>query len=223
MQQQSWNGSQWLGWSSDGGGILGAPAAVNPQVHSLDTYVRGGGNVLYQRHWDSVNSWGSYTAIDSTPLGSSVAAVSDMAGREILFMRNGDTLYDKVWNAGTGWSGWTQFGVIAVPVAPPPPGDGEVNLSAGLRCTPAGGRLRVSIAIHKPKGKARARVQRIVFFTRGKGRAVRVDRKRPFVVRIRINAPAGKSGRVYARVYFRRSKHGKLHHKTVSRRYTVCT
>jgi hypothetical protein len=223
MQQQAWNGSQWLGWSSLGGGIFGAPAAVNSQVHSLDIYVRGGGDVLYQRHWDSVNSWGNYTAIDSTPLGSSVAAVSDRPGRDLLFMRRGDLLYQKTWDSATGWSGWDVFASISVPVAPPPPQDGEVGLVAGLRCTPPGGRLRVSITIHKPKGKARARVQRIVFFTRGRGRDVRVDRKRPFSVRIRINAPAGKTGRVFARVYFRRSKHGKLHHKTVSRRYTVCT
>jgi hypothetical protein len=224
MQQQSWNGSQWLGWGSDGGGILGAPTAVNKQPHDLDIYVRGGANVLYQRHWDSVNGWGAYTAIDSTPLGSSVAAVSDQAGREVLFMRRGDVLYQKTWDASAGWSGWNVFASIAVPAPVPVPvaQDGEVGLVAGLRCTPPGGRLRVSISIHKPKGKARARVQRIVFFTRGKARDVRVDRKRPFSVRIRINAPAGKTGRVFARVYFRRSKHGKLHHKTVSRRYTVC-
>jgi hypothetical protein len=49
-----------------------------------------------------------------------------------------------------------------------------------------------------------------------------MDRKSPFVVRMKINRPAGTVGRVYARVYFRRSKHGSLHRKTVSRRYAVC-
>jgi hypothetical protein len=224
VQQQSWNGSQWLGWGSDGGGIYGAPMAVNKQPHDLDLYVRGGGDALYQRHWDSVNSWGGYTLLDPTPLGSAPAAVSDSASREILFMRKGDELYVKVWKSGTGWSAWTGFGAIAVPPPPaPPPRDGEVGLSAGLHCTPPGGRLRVTITIHKPKGKARARVARIVFFTRGKGRTVTVDRRRPYAARIPVNKAAGKTGRVYARVYFRRSKHGKLHHKTVSRHYTVCT
>ena len=42
------------------------------------------------------------------------------------------------------------------------------------------------------------------------------------MVRIKINRPAGSTGRVYARVYYRRSAKGKLHRKTVSRRYTVC-
>ena len=57
---------------------------------------------------------------------------------------------------------------------------------------------------------------------KGKGRSVRVDRKSPFIVHIKINRPAGSTGRVYARVHYRRSAHGKLHQKTVSRRYTVC-
>ena len=63
---------------------------------------------------------------------------------------------------------------------------------------------------------------KIVFFTKGKGRKIRMDRKSPFVVRIQINRPAGSTGRVYARVYYKRSARGKLHRKTVSRRYTVC-
>ena len=92
-----------------------------------------------------------------------------------------------------------------------------------MRCTPPGGRLRVNITIRKRKGTAKPRVSRIVFYTKGRGRSVRVDRKSPFVVRMKVNRPAGKSGRVYARVYFRRSAKGKLHRKTVSRRYTVCS
>ncbi len=81
----------------------------------------------------------------------------------------------------------------------------------------------MNIKVRKPKGQARARVSRIVFYTKGRGRSVRVDRKAPFVVRMKVNRPAGSSGRVYARVYFRRSAKGKLHRKTVSRRYTVCS
>jgi hypothetical protein len=89
-------------------------------------------------------------------------------------------------------------------------------------CTPAGGRLRVSLTIKKPKGKAKPRVTKIVFFTKGKGRRVQVDSKAPFQVHLRINRPAGSTGRVYARVYYKRTARGKVHRKVVSRRYTVC-
>ncbi len=226
LQQQAWNGSQWLGWSSLGGGILGAPMAVNQQPHDLDVYVRGGGNALYQDHWDSIHGWSGWALVDPTATGSSVAVASEQAGGEILFERNGDEMYTKNWQSTVGWSSWTDFGPIAVPPPPPVPApapQGEVNLITGITCTPVGGLLHVSIKVRKLAGRAEARVVRITFFTRGKGRAVRVDRHAPFSVRIRINRPAGSSGRIYARVYFRRSKHGALKHKLVFRRYTVCS
>jgi hypothetical protein len=135
----------------------------------------------------------------------------------------------KDWNATTGWGAWTDFGPVALsaPSPPPPapaptPADGEVSLETGVRCTPASGRLRVNIAVRKPKGKAKAHVTKIVFYTKGKGRTVRVDSTTPFVVRMKINRPAGSNGRVYARVYYRRGTKGPIHHKTVSRRYSVC-
>src|SRR5262249_50922674 len=152
-----------------------------------------------------VNGWTGWVLLDATPVGSSVAAVSDSAAREILFERNGDEMRAKTWTNPGGWTGWSDFGPIAVPAppAPPPPPapQGEVNLLTGIRCTPVGGLLHVSIAVHKLKGKSKPRVVRITFFTRGKGRAVRVDHHAPFSVRIRINRPAGSSGRIYARVY----------------------
>jgi len=227
VYQQGWNGSQWFAsWASLSGGTFGAPAAVNKQPHDLDVYVRGGGNALYQKHWDSVGSWTNWTLVDSTPIGSSVAAVSDSASRELLFSRTGDEMYVKVWRNPGGWTGWNDFGPIAVPPppapAPAPQPQGEVGLLAGLGCTPSGGKMRVTVKIHKRKGQKRARVVRVTFFTRGKGRHVRVDHHRPWVVHLKIDKPAGTHGKVYARVYFRRSKHGKLHKKVVSRRFTVC-
>jgi hypothetical protein len=97
-----------------------------------------------------------------------------------------------------------------------------VGLLAGLGCTPSGGRLRVTVKVHKRKGRSRARVVRVTFFTRGKGRHVRVDHHRPWVVHLKIDKPAGSHGRVYARVYFRRAKHGRLHRTVVFRGFTVC-
>jgi hypothetical protein len=82
--------------------------------------------------------------------------------------------------------------------------------------------MKVSIKIRKRKGQKRAQVVRVTFFTRGKGRHVRVDHHRPWLVHLKIDKPKGSHGKVYARVYFRRSKHGKLHKKVVARRFTVC-
>ena len=105
------------------------------------------------------------------------------------------------------------------PAAPLP--DGNVSLTAGLRCTPPGGRLRVSLRVRRRADRPAPRVRRVVFFVRNGPR--RTDHHRPYVVRLRMNRPAGERGRVYARVYFRRAGSTKLSTKTVSRRFVMCS
>ena len=222
--QRSWDGAKWVDWLTLAGGIFGAPATLSRAPNGLNVYGRGLADATYQRVW-SPQGWSGWLQVDPTPIDSTPVPFSDDPSREALVAKRGDHLLLKSWSAGVGWGPWTDLGTIAVPPPAPLPQqplDGELNLVAGLRCTPAGGKLRVSIAVRKRAGQAKARVQRIVFYTRGKGREVRVDQRAPFVVRIGINRPAGTTGRVYARVYYRRSKHGKLHRKTVSRRYAVC-
>jgi hypothetical protein len=224
VAQRSWDGTKWVDWLSLGGGIIGAPSALSRAPGALNLYARGLADATYSRSWSS-GGWTGWSLLDSTPLDSTPVPFSDDPSREAVVAKRGDHLLLKSWLASSGWGPWTDLGTIAVPPPAPLPQqplDGELNLEAGLRCTPAGGKLRISIKVRKRPGQAKARVQRIVFYTKGKGRKVRVDHRAPFVVRIGINRPAGTTGRVYARVYYRRSKHGKLHRKTVSRRYAVC-
>jgi hypothetical protein len=225
VKQMAWNGSAWSDWMDLSGGIFGAPAAVSRTENVVNIYVRGTNNATYQRAWTAGGGWGAWALLDQTPIDSSPAAAGDGPLHEWIVARGGSGLVLKQWN-GSGWSSWTDLGPIAVPVAPAPVPtatlEGEVNLETGLRCTPAGGKLSVRIRVRKPKHGPRARVARIVFYTKGKGRAVRIDHRAPYAVRLPVNKPAGKSGRVFARVYYRRSKHGPLHRKTVSRRYVVC-
>jgi hypothetical protein len=220
--QKSWDGAKWIEWFTLGGGLNGAPTSVSRAPGFVNVYARGG-NQTYIRSW--AGTWGAWTLLDSTPIDSSPAPVGQDAEHEAIAARRGRNLWLKSWTAQSGFGPWVDLGPIAVPAAAPAPAplpDGEVGLETGLRCTPPGGKLRVNIKVRKKKGKAKPRVSKIVFFTKGKGRRVRVDRKSPFTVRITINKAAGQTGRVYARVYYRRSKHGPLHRKTVSRRYVVC-
>jgi hypothetical protein len=106
------------------------------------------------------------------------------------------------------------------PAAPPSPRDGSVRLQAGIRCTPPGGRLKVNLKVRKRSGKRAPRVRRVVFYIRGGAR--KVDRKRPYVARLRVRRPAGSRGRVYARVVFTRPGSKKLRRKNVSRRFVMC-
>ena len=61
---------------------------------------------------------------------------------------------------------------------------------------------------------------KVVFFVRHGPR--KVDRKRPYSARLRLRTRPGKKGRVYARVFFKRSGSKKLRRKTVARRYVMC-
>jgi hypothetical protein len=231
VYQRSWTGAAWADWSSIGGGTIGAPSSVSRTDNVINVYARGAADALYARSW-LPSGWGEWFLLDATPIASSPAAGGDGPAHEWVVARNGSGIMLKEWTSGAGWGAWDGLGSVAVPAPapppPPPPGppattpDGQASLTTGLRCTPAGGRLRVNVAVKKPKGANKPRVTRIVFYTKGKGRKVRSDRKAPFVVRIQINRPAGSVGRVYARVYYKRSAHGKVHRKTVSRRYTVC-
>lgn len=223
--QKSWDGAQWIEWFTLGGSIVGAPTAISREPGLLNLYVQGLGGVSHYRSWGA-GGWSAWSVLDPAPVQSTPAPMSDDPGREAVAARRGGNLVLKTWLAASGWGGWADLGPVAVPPPPaapaPPPGDGEVQLEAGLKCTPPGGKLRVHITIRKQPGQAKARVQRIVFYTKGKGRKVRVDRKAPFVVRMTLNRPAASKGRVYARVYYRRNARGKLQRKTVSRRYVMC-
>jgi hypothetical protein len=108
------------------------------------------------------------------------------------------------------------------PPPPPPPSSNGVALGVGLDCAPRGRRMPVSLTVRKRKGRAKPRVNRVVFYYRKKGRVVaRSDRSRPYKRTLRIHLSPGPH-HVYARVYFRRPGSKKLRKETVRRRFTVC-
>jgi hypothetical protein len=146
---------------------------------------------------------------------------------------------------GTGAGGWMDNGVVvgtgwddlryltlaggspppapapapAPPPAAPLPG-ARTQLHGPKGCTPPGGRLHVTLKVRRVRGRAAPHVRRILFFVRGGPR--RADHHRPYSVRLKLNGPAGKRGRVYARVYFTRGGSRHVRTKTVSRRFTIC-
>jgi hypothetical protein len=133
---------------------------------------------------------------------------------------------------GTGWSSLGALTLVwdaprapapaPAPAAPPtaaiPQGTAKLKFTKG--CTRPGGRLKVRVRIRRRAGRVPPRVLFVVFsIKRG---AKRVDHRRPFVVRLRMHQRAGRTGRVYARVYYRRAGSRKLRHKTVSKRFRMC-
>jgi len=221
LVQRSWTGSVWTDWIGLGGGLTGAPSVVSRRQNQLDLFVRGGDRTVFQRWWTGAGSWSGFVQLDPRPMDSTPAPVSDTEGHLVLFARVTGGLALKEWYAGRGWSPWIEWGPVAPPPPPPPPAkDGLAELTAGVRCTPPGGRLRVSLKVRRRSGRPSPRVRKVVFFVKRGPR--RADRRKPYVRRLRLNRPAGSKGRVYARAFYTRPGSKKLRKKTVSRRFVMC-
>jgi hypothetical protein len=183
--------------------------------------------------------WAQFTALfgggDFSGDGKPDVIARPEDGRLLMYRGDGDGGWITGRPEQIGSGGWQNLSGLLLswdppaPPAPPPPApapaapvpDGNVTLQAGLRCTPPGGRLKVNLKVKKRTGRKAPRVRRVVFFIRGGAR--KTDRKRPFVVKLRVGRPAGSRGRVYARVVFTRPGSKKLRRKTVSRRFVMCS
>jgi hypothetical protein len=221
MVQKPWDGSRWLDWIYLGGSILGAPSAIARQENMVDVFARGINRALYQQHWQGGAGWRGWQLVDPKPMDSTPVAVSDTADHVVLFARSGGEVQYKDWTATGGWGAWTSWNPVAPPPPPPPPPpDGLAELVAGVRCTPPGGRLRVTLKVRARPGRPKPRVRKVVFFVKHGPR--RVDRRAPFARRLRMRFPAGKRGRVYARATYTRKGSRKLRQTTVWRHFTMC-
>lgn len=106
--------SKWHGWFGLGGDIKGTPAAVAPTPETIDIYVRGADDRLWQKWWDgqqwqpSDGGWAVHD--DGFKLGSSPAVVAAGAHFREVFARGADgAVYHKFWD-GSKWNGWFGLG-----------------------------------------------------------------------------------------------------------------
>jgi VCBS repeat protein len=220
-------------WSGDGRQDLIARTGDGALI-----LYRGDGQGGFPGRVQIGSGWQQFTALlaggdfsgDGNP--DILARASD--GRLLMYRGDGDGGFvtGSAEQIGTGWNGLGGLMLSWNPPAPPSPPpptpapaaplrDGSVRLNAGIRCTPPGGRLKVNLKVRRRAGRTAPRVRRVVFFIRGGAR--KVDRRRPYVVRLRVHRPAGSRGRVYARVVFTRPGSQKLRRKTVSRRFVMCS
>ncbi len=89
----------------------GAPAAISTQAGSLDVFVRGNDNKLWQR-WYRNGSWSSSWATQGSPNGGLAGspAVASLDGNLTVFGRGSDGALWQISWTGSGWSNWTSLG-----------------------------------------------------------------------------------------------------------------
>ena len=206
--------------------ITAAPSvSALPGSESMNVFVRDQNRALSQRTFHAERSgFGPWTQVDPRPITSAPASVAGAGGVHVL-ARDGDDVLLKT-NDGD-WKPWRSLGTVAPPAPPPPPPPspvqgGTVELTSGLACTPRRGALRVSVNVRRRAGRAKPRVQKVVFYYRkGKGKVARSDRKAPYRRAIPVDLEPG-THRVFARIHYKRPGKRKLGVKTVSKRFAVC-
>ena len=103
----------WHGWFGLGGQIKGAPTVIFPTADTIDVYVRGMDDRLWQKWWDG-KKWNP-SDLDWLPhddgafrLGSSPTVIGSANFRDIYVRGADGKIYHKFWNGK--WSGWFGLG-----------------------------------------------------------------------------------------------------------------
>jgi Glycosyl hydrolase catalytic core len=103
--RRTWTTS-WGPWTSLGGVATSAPAVDSRGTNRTDLWVRGIDGQIYQRY-DNGSGWSGWVPQGGVTL-SGPAAVASSSNRIDLWARGADNaLQHKVWQSGTGWSGWS--------------------------------------------------------------------------------------------------------------------
>ncbi len=197
---------------------------------AVDVYVRGADNATLSAAGTSVGRLDDWFQLDPAAIDSSPAAGGTSPRR-----RSGSSPAAATAWCVKEWNGELRA-VDGLRTGRRPRRRRARAAHAG-RCPTARRRSRPACAARRPAAACACSTSRSASRTGAKRRACRrsssspraraarcaCDRKAPFVrADQRSTGPPGSTGRVYARVYYRRSAKGKLHRKTVSRRYTVC-
>jgi hypothetical protein len=103
-----WDGSQWGGFETLGGEILGCPKVVSWGPNRLDVFARGLDGALYHRWWDGT-SWGGWESLGGVIIGDPVP-VSWAADRLDIFAVGLDGALWHRWWDGFQWGGWESLG-----------------------------------------------------------------------------------------------------------------
>jgi CubicO group peptidase (beta-lactamase class C family) len=105
----------WDGWFGLGGEIQGAPAVVFPTVDTIDIYVRGMDDRLWQKWWDgkkwnpSDSDWAQHDDGKFRLASAPFAVANGLNFRDVYAVGKDSHVYHKFWD-GKSWTGWFDLG-----------------------------------------------------------------------------------------------------------------
>ena len=103
-----WNGTSWGNWSSLGGTLTSAPAAVYSGANKTDVFARA--SIMAFGKYHGMEQTGAIGTVSEDNYRQTPAASSSGNGDITVFARAKDgTLAYKLWN-GTNWGNWSSLG-----------------------------------------------------------------------------------------------------------------
>ena len=117
-----WNNWQnwgpWSGWSKIGGGCSSGPGAISIRDGTMDLFVVGDSNQLWQKWWSSGGGWSEWHPRQGLcTYDPAVASFNDQHIQVFTRWIDG-TLWHRWWWASGGWSQWHQLSSAQVAGSP---------------------------------------------------------------------------------------------------------
>jgi hypothetical protein len=97
----------WGPWTSVGGVATSAPSATSRGTDSIDLFVRGPDGQV-QRTTGAAVGWSAWSSLGGVTASAPAAAASSANRIDLWARGTGSALQHKVWQATTGWSGWSE-------------------------------------------------------------------------------------------------------------------
>ena len=101
----SWTGS-WSSWTRVGGVATSAPALASRGTGRLDLFVRGVDGVI-QHSFNDGAGWSAWAPLGGAAMSAPAAVAAGASRIDVWARGTGSAIQHDVWQAATGWSGWS--------------------------------------------------------------------------------------------------------------------
>jgi hypothetical protein len=209
-----------------GGGQIALRSQANGAWVTAEMQYTGSSYGMLRARAARINAWERYTfeSLDGAFATQPVVLISTANGREVSAELGYTGADNGMLRARGGTGPWEIYMPSLLDPPPPPPSPPAsprhkaIGLDAGLGCTPPGERLRVRLRVRRPPGGTRPSVRRVVFAIDHRVR--RIDRRPPYVARLRVPFRAGTRHRLAVTVHYQIG--GKPRKTIVRRRFGMC-
>jgi Glycosyl hydrolase catalytic core len=104
--RRTWTGA-WGPWTSVGGAAASAPAVASRGTGRLDLFVRGTDGQVY-RSFNDGTGWSPWSSLGGATSSAPAAAAPSSSRIDVWARGPNGMLQHKVWQAASGWSGWSE-------------------------------------------------------------------------------------------------------------------